>query len=43
MGALGVGFWSEDGSTIYFNTGVRVTNQLHALDVPKWGGEADHG
>ena len=32
-GSVGVGFWSEDGSTIYFNTGVRVTNQLHALDV----------
>lgn len=26
-------FWSEDGSTIYFNTGVKVTRQLHALDV----------
>jgi dipeptidyl aminopeptidase/acylaminoacyl peptidase len=28
-----VGFWSEDGSTIYFNAGVRVTTQLHALDT----------
>ena len=28
-----VGFWSEDGNTIYFNAGVRVTTQLHALDV----------
>ncbi|HSM04998.1 MAG TPA: prolyl oligopeptidase family serine peptidase, partial [Longimicrobiales bacterium] len=28
-----VDFWSEDGSTIYFNTGVKVTTQLFALDV----------
>ncbi|HKK92556.1 MAG TPA: S9 family peptidase, partial [Longimicrobiales bacterium] len=28
-----VGFWSEDGSTIYFNAGVKVTTQLHALDT----------
>lgn len=27
------GFWSEDGSTMYFTAGVKVTNQLHALDV----------
>jgi dipeptidyl aminopeptidase/acylaminoacyl peptidase len=27
------GFWSEDGSTIYFNGGVRATRQLLALDV----------
>ena len=33
-GGVGVGFWSEDGNTIYFNAGVRVTSQLHALDVP---------
>ena len=32
-GGPSVGFWSEDGSTIYFNHGVRVTTQLHALDV----------
>jgi len=32
-GSVGVGFWSEDGNTIYFNAGVRVTRQLHALDV----------
>ena len=32
-GSLSVGFWSEDGRTIYFNAGVRVTTQLHALDV----------
>ncbi len=28
-----VGFWSEDANTIYFNAGVTVTTQLHALDV----------
>jgi dipeptidyl aminopeptidase/acylaminoacyl peptidase len=28
-----VGFWSEDASTIYFNAGVKVTTQLHALDT----------
>ena len=28
-----VGFWSEDSATIYFNAGVTVTTQLHALDV----------
>ena len=28
-----IGFWSEDGGTIYFNTGVKVTRQLHAADV----------
>jgi len=32
-GGVSVGFWSEDGNTIYFNTGVKVTTQLHALDV----------
>jgi dipeptidyl aminopeptidase/acylaminoacyl peptidase len=31
--SLRVGFWSKDGNTIYFNAGVRVTTQLHALDV----------
>ncbi len=31
--SLSAGFWSEDGSTIYFNAGVTVTSQLHALDV----------
>ncbi|MGB0542462.1 MAG: S9 family peptidase [Longimicrobiales bacterium] len=31
--SLSVGFWSEDSGTIFFNTGVRVTNQLHALDI----------
>jgi len=28
-----VGFWSPDSRTIYFNAGVKVTTQLHALDV----------
>ena len=28
-----IGFWSEDSETIYFNAGVKVTTQLHALDV----------
>ena len=27
------GFWSDDASTIYFNAGVTVTTQLHAMDV----------
>jgi dipeptidyl aminopeptidase/acylaminoacyl peptidase len=31
--SAGVDFWSEDGSTIYFSTGVKVTRQLHAVDV----------
>lgn len=31
--SLSIGFWSDDGNTIYFNTGVTVTNQLHALDI----------
>jgi dipeptidyl aminopeptidase/acylaminoacyl peptidase len=28
-----VGFWSRDGRTIYFNEGVKATNQAFALDV----------
>ena len=32
-GSIRMGFWSRDGNTIYFNAGVRVTTQLHALDV----------
>ena len=28
-----VGFWSGDSETIYFNAGVTVTTQLHALEV----------
>tara|TARA_Y100000590_G_scaffold212189_2_gene240461 strand:- start:1417 stop:3696 length:2280 start_codon:yes stop_codon:yes gene_type:complete len=31
--SLSVGFWSEDSNTIYFNSGVQVTTQIHALDV----------
>ena len=31
--SLSIDFWSEDGSTIYFNTGVTVTNQLFALNI----------
>ena len=34
-GSVGIEFWSEDGRTIYFNEGVRVTQQLHALDVDR--------
>ena len=32
-GDVGTGFWSEDGKTIYFNEGIKATNQLMALDV----------
>jgi dipeptidyl aminopeptidase/acylaminoacyl peptidase len=32
-GDVTLGFWSEDGRTIYFNEGIRATNQLFALDV----------
>ena len=32
-GDVSVGFWSQDGRTIYFNEGVRATNQVLALDV----------
>ncbi|HMY70913.1 MAG TPA: S9 family peptidase, partial [Blastocatellia bacterium] len=32
-GDASVGFWSEDGKTIYFNEGWRATNQLFALSV----------
>ena len=34
-GDVGVSFWSADGRTIYFNEGVRATNQLLALDVER--------
>jgi dipeptidyl aminopeptidase/acylaminoacyl peptidase len=34
-GDVSVGFWSKDGGTIYFNEGIRATNQLLALDVQK--------
>ena len=32
-GDVSVGFWSRDGRTIYFNEGIRATNQVLALDV----------
>jgi dipeptidyl aminopeptidase/acylaminoacyl peptidase len=32
-GDVGIDFWSRDGRTIYFNEGLRATNQLFALDV----------
>jgi dipeptidyl aminopeptidase/acylaminoacyl peptidase len=32
-GDVSVGFWSRDGSTIYFNEGIKATNQIVALDV----------
>jgi dipeptidyl aminopeptidase/acylaminoacyl peptidase len=32
-GDVRVAFWSQDGNTIYFNAGMRVTTQLFALDV----------
>jgi dipeptidyl aminopeptidase/acylaminoacyl peptidase len=31
--SLRVGFWSEDGASIYFDAGVRASTQLHAVDV----------
>lgn len=32
-GNVGLDFWSPDGNTIYFNEGIRATEQLWALDV----------
>src|SRR5688572_20504325 len=32
-GDVSVGFWSKDGNTIYFNEGIKATNQVLALDV----------
>lgn len=32
-GDVTIGFWSKDGGTIYFNEGVRATDQVLALDV----------
>jgi len=32
-GDVTVGFWSDDGKTICFNDGIKVTNQLFALSV----------
>ncbi len=34
-GDVSVSFWSKDAGTIYFNEGIRATNQLLALDVAK--------
>ncbi|MGI9629232.1 MAG: S9 family peptidase [Longimicrobiales bacterium] len=31
--SLSASFWSEDGETIYFNAGVKVTTQLHSVDT----------
>ena len=32
-GDVSVGFWSRDGKTVYFNEGIKATNQFLALDV----------
>ena len=32
-GDVTIGFWSKDGSTIYFNEGIKATNQIVSLDV----------
>jgi len=32
-GDVSVGFWSKDSATIYFNEGIRATNQIVSLDV----------
>lgn len=34
-GDVSVDFWSTDGKTIYFNTGVKATRELLALDVAR--------
>lgn len=34
-GDVGIDFWSPDARTIYFNTGIKVTRQLMALDVAR--------
>ena len=34
-GDVTVGFWSNDAKTIYFNEGIRATNQLLALDIAR--------
>jgi dipeptidyl aminopeptidase/acylaminoacyl peptidase len=34
-GDVSIGFWSQDGKTIYFNEGIKATNQLLALDVER--------
>ena len=32
-GPVTIGFWSKDGSIIYFNVGIKATDQVAALDV----------
>lgn len=32
-GSVRGGFWSEDGNTLYFGAGIKVTNQVMALDI----------
>ena len=32
-GDVTVGFWSKDGKTIYYNEGIRATNQVMSVDV----------
>jgi dipeptidyl aminopeptidase/acylaminoacyl peptidase len=32
-GDVTVGWWSKDGKTIYFNEGIKATNQLFSVDV----------
>jgi dipeptidyl aminopeptidase/acylaminoacyl peptidase len=32
-GDVSIGFWAKDGSTIYFNEGIKATNQVVSLDV----------
>jgi dipeptidyl aminopeptidase/acylaminoacyl peptidase len=34
-GDVSIAFWSKDGKTIYFNEGIKATNQLMALDIDK--------
>ncbi len=34
-GDVTIGFWSKDGNTIYFNEGIKATDQFLALDVQK--------
>ncbi|MEP6550039.1 MAG: hypothetical protein ABJB95_02585, partial [Gemmatimonadales bacterium] len=34
-GDVGIDFWSKDGKTIYFNEGIKATNQLMALDLDR--------
>ena len=36
-GSVRRGFWSEDGNLLYFNGGVKVTTQLHALEITTGG------